>query len=85
MNVTAIPKKFILLVIRFYQKTLSPDHGLLKAKFPYGYCRYYPSCSAYGYESIQRHGLIKGIVYTVLRISRCVPWKSSKVDLVPEK
>ncbi len=66
--------------IRLYQKTVSPDHGLFKHRFPYGYCKFTPTCSQYGYESIQKFGVLKGSVKTVWRIIRCNPWNKGGAD-----
>lgn len=64
-----------ILPIRFYQLTLSPFVGF--------HCRYQPSCSAYGIEAIERHGLAKGLVLTLRRLLRCHPWGGSGYDPVP--
>ncbi|OIO20369.1 MAG: membrane protein insertion efficiency factor YidD [Candidatus Magasanikbacteria bacterium CG_4_10_14_0_8_um_filter_32_14] len=71
----------ILFLIKFYQKTLSPDHGWFKSCFPQGYCRFYPSCSKYGHDIIEKKGLIKGIPQALWRIIRCNPWSKGGVDL----
>ncbi len=76
-----LPRKPILLLIKLYQKTISPDHGLFKSMFPNGYCPFYPTCSEYGYQSIQKHGLIIGIPKTAWRILRCNPWTKGGTDL----
>jgi len=76
-----IPKNFLLFLIRVYQHTLSPDHGPMKAKFPYGYCKYTPTCSEYGYQAIKKYGVIRGIPKTVWRIMRCNPWSKGGVDI----
>jgi len=70
-----------LLLIRLYQKTLSPDHGWFKSRFPHGYCPYYPTCSEYGYQVIKKRGLIIGSLKTVWRILRCNPWSKGGVDM----
>ena len=70
-------------LIRVYQLTLSPDHGLFKARYPHGFCRYYPSCSQYAYEALGRHGLVKGTALSLWRIMRCNPWAQPSIDLVP--
>jgi uncharacterized protein len=75
--------KVLQLVIRLYQKTLSPDHGWLRGRYPYGYCRYYPSCSQYAYDAIGRHGAAKGAGLAFWRVLRCNPWGQSRVDTVP--
>ncbi|MDP4290288.1 MAG: membrane protein insertion efficiency factor YidD [Bacteroidota bacterium] len=67
--------EFLILVIRFYQYTISP---LLPPS-----CRYTPSCSAYGVEAIRKYGPFKGGWLTIKRISRCNPWGGSGYDPVP--
>jgi len=70
-------KKILLLLITFYRKCISP----LKPPT----CRFYPTCSAYGLEAIQRFGAIKGSYLTIKRILKCHPFHPGGVDLVPEK
>jgi putative membrane protein insertion efficiency factor len=70
----------IVLFIKFYQKTLSFDHGLMKIFRPYGSCRYCPSCSEYGIDALQKYGLIKGGLKTVWRVLRCNPWSKGGHD-----
>ncbi len=70
-----------LALIKIYQKTISPDHGLFKSYFPHGYCRFYPTCSEYGHQSIKKYGLLKGLPKTIWRILRCNPWNKGGVDL----
>lgn len=79
-----IGKIIVLWSIRIYQRTLSMDHGWMKRFYPDGYCRFYPTCSEYGYQSIDRHGLIKGGMLTVWRILRCNPIAKGGIDEVPE-
>ena len=69
-------------MIRLYQRTLSLDHGPMKEMFPGGYCRYHPTCSEYGYQSIEKFGLVKGGVKTVWRILRCNPFSKGGNDPV---
>ncbi len=86
MNKTIlIPRQIALVLIRIYQKTLSPDHGLFRARYPHGFCRYYPSCSQYGYDAISRYGLIRGGLMTSWRILRCNPWTKPSIDQVPTR
>ncbi|MEK7623331.1 MAG: membrane protein insertion efficiency factor YidD [Patescibacteria group bacterium] len=71
----------ILWLIRFYQKTLSPDHGpLFRWLYPRGYCRFTPSCSEYGYQAIKKYGLLLGISKALWRVCRCNPWNKGGVD-----
>jgi uncharacterized protein len=70
--------KYVLMaLIRVYQMTVSPLLGPV--------CRFYPSCSHYGYEAIARHGAIYGTYLTLRRLLRCHPWNPGGVDLVPRE
>ncbi|MDO8506993.1 MAG: membrane protein insertion efficiency factor YidD [bacterium] len=75
-------RKPALFLIRLYQKTLSPDHGPLKAKFPYGYCRFQPTCSEYTYQAVEKYGIIKGGAMGTWRILRCNPFNKGGDDPV---
>lgn len=76
------PRYPILWAIRLYQKTLSPDHGFLWARlYPHGYCRYYPTCSEYAYQTIKKHGLALGLPRALWRILRCNPWSCGGTDM----
>lgn len=78
-------KKIALILIKFYQKTFSFDHGPLKRLYPFGYCRFKPTCSEYTYEAIKTFGVIKGSLLGGWRILRCNPWNKGGDDPVPEK
>lgn len=80
----SFPTYVALTTIRFYQKTLSFDHGIFRHLFPNGYCRFYPTCSDYGYIAIERHGLIKGSLLILRRILRCNPFSRGGHDPVPK-
>jgi len=75
-------KRLLILLISIYQKTLSPDTGLLSALFPYKVCRYHPTCSEYTKQSIQKYGVIKGSVKGSYRVLRCNPWSKGGYDPV---
>ena len=76
-------KKLILKIIKVYQKTISPDHSMYgKSKHPYGFCRFYPSCSQYSYDAIKKFGIIKGIFLAIKRIIRCNPFNPGGYDPV---
>ncbi|MEU3463418.1 membrane protein insertion efficiency factor YidD [Streptomyces sp. NPDC006733] len=67
----------LLALIKVYQWTISPLLGPV--------CRYYPSCSHYGYKAIDVHGAVKGSALTAWRILRCNPWSPGGVDHVPPR
>lgn len=68
-------KYIALLLIRLYQKTIS------RALPPS--CRFTPSCSVYGYQAIEKYGLIKGGWMAIKRIGRCHPFNPGGYDPVP--
>ena len=80
--INKIIRKIILKSIRFYQITLSPDKGLLKVFFPYGYCKFSPHCSEYTYQAIEKLGIIKGLRKGLGRIIRCNPFSKGGFDSV---
>ena len=66
----------ILAFIRLYQMTIS--RGL-----PEGTCRFYPSCSHYGYQAIYKYGALKGSFMAAWRVLRCNPFNDGGHDPVP--
>jgi putative membrane protein insertion efficiency factor len=74
------PKELAKALIRLYQKTISPDHGWWKSAFPYGYCKFQPTCSQYTYEAIDKYGFLIGTMKGFWRILRCNPWSRGGVD-----
>ena len=70
-------KKIFIGLIRGYQKFISP-------LFPPS-CRYYPTCSNYSVQAIQKHGAIKGSLMGIARILRCDPFVKGGYDPVPEQ
>ncbi|MBE53515.1 MAG: membrane protein insertion efficiency factor YidD [Pelagibacterales bacterium] len=69
-------KYCIKILIRSYQYTISPVLGPK--------CRYLPTCSNYALEAIYKHGVLKGGLLTLKRISSCHPWGKSGHDPVPD-
>ena len=68
--------KFIIIkIILFYRKYLSP---LKSTK-----CPYYPTCSQYGLEAVQKYGAVRGGMLAAWRILRCNPFSSGGYDPVP--
>lgn len=59
--------------IHIYQKTLSPDHGLLRAIFPYGVCRFSPTCSEFAIKQITIDRWW-GVARTIRRVCSCHPF-----------
>lgn len=76
------PRYSVMKIIKIYQHTISFDHGILRGMYPNGYCKFYPSCSQYGYEAVERYGVIGGGIKTLWRVVRCNPWNSGGVDVV---
>jgi uncharacterized protein len=79
------PRLPFLLMIRLYQKTISPDHGIFSSAIPFGVCKFHPTCSEYGYGAIKRHGIFKGALLSAWRILRCNPFSDGGHDPVPNK
>jgi len=69
-------KKILLKLIHFYQ--ILPLRSHIK-------CKFYPTCSNYAKEAIEKHGSIKGMLLTIKRILRCNPFSKGGIDLVPSK
>lgn len=70
-------KYIFVKLIRFYQLAISP-------LFPAS-CRFYPTCSNYSIEAINKHGAIKGIFLGIKRILKCHPFHKGGYDPVPER
>jgi len=75
-NVNSLISSILLFIISFYKKWISPLFGPR--------CRFIPSCSAYGYEAIARHGPWKGGWLTFKRLCRCHPFTPCGCDPVPD-
>lgn len=65
----------LIFFVRAYQVGLSP---MLPAS-----CRYYPSCSAYAIQALEKHGAGRGGWLAVRRIARCHPFRAGGFDPVP--
>ncbi len=75
LTVRRVPRVALMLAVRGYQLLLSPIFG--------GSCRYYPSCSAYALEALDRHGARRGGWLALRRIARCHPFRPGGFDPVP--
>jgi uncharacterized protein len=69
-------KRLLLAVIRLYQRTLA-------RALPPDTCRFYPTCSHYGYEAIEKYGVVKGGWLAIRRVARCHPLNPGGYDPVP--
>lgn len=76
------PRIILVKIIKIYQKTLSFDHGPMKRLYPFGYCRFYPTCSEYSILAINKYGVIKGGIMSAWRLLRCNPWSKGGIDKV---
>ena len=70
-----ILKKILIALIKFYRKYISP---MKTTK-----CPYYPTCSTYGLEAVEKYGAVKGGALALWRIIRCNPFSKGGYDPVP--
>ena len=68
-------RRLILALIRGYQLTLSPWLG--------SQCRFFPTCSEYARQAVERYGVLKGLRLAMVRVSKCHPWHPGGADPVP--
>jgi putative membrane protein insertion efficiency factor len=72
-----LPARLVVALLRVWQYLVSPTYGPT--------CRFYPSCSAYALEAVDRHGLVRGGWLALRRLGRCHPWNPGGVDPVPTR
>ena len=65
-------KKILIKIIVFYQKNISPWQGPR--------CKYYPTCSEYTKQAIQKYGVLKGCILGIRRIFKCNPFSKGGYD-----
>ncbi len=70
-------KSLVLLILRGYKRVISPLLGTR--------CRFYPSCSSYAMQAVERFGVLRGGWLAARRIARCHPLNPGGVDPVPER
>ena len=70
------PRLLVLSLIRLYQMTLSRSVAV-------NTCRFYPTCSHYGYQAVYKYGAIKGSLMAGWRVLRCNPFTTGGYDPVP--
>ena len=68
-------RALIVFLLRAYKRVVSP---LLPPA-----CRFYPTCSEYTMEAVSRHGVLKGLLLGLKRLSRCHPFHAGGLDPVP--
>lgn len=69
-------KRVVIAMILFYQKAISPYKGGPT-------CRFYPTCSQYALQAIEKYGIIKGIFLGTKRILKCHPFHPGGYDPLP--
>lgn len=75
LKITNLPRMPLLALIRLYQLTLS-------RALPSNTCRFYPSCSHYGYQAIYKYGAFRGSLMAIWRVLRCNPFNPGGFDPV---
>jgi len=68
-----LPRLGILALIRLYQRTIART-------LPPDTCRFYPSCSHYGYQAVYKYGVVKGGLKAIWRVLRCNPFNPGGFD-----
>lgn len=71
-EIILLPKKILIFLIKLYQKYISPLLG--------SNCRYYPTCSEYTKQAVDKYGIIKGSMLGIIRIIKCNPFSKGGVD-----
>jgi putative membrane protein insertion efficiency factor len=67
-------KTLLIKLINFYQRNIST--------FSKPRCVFYPTCSEYTKQAIEKYGAIKGVYLGCLRVLHCYPWQKSQIDLL---
>ncbi len=75
ISLVNLPRWLLLAIIRLYQQTVSRT-------LPSNTCRFYPSCSHYGYQAIYKYGALKGGLMAAWRVLRCNPFNPGGNDPV---
>lgn len=68
-------KTFLVALVKAYRYLVSPMLGVN--------CRYFPSCSEFAIEALEKHGVTKGVWLAARRVLRCHPWHAGGHDPVP--
>lgn len=78
-----LPARALVLLIRLYQRTLSPALPVLT--LGRCGCRFHPTCSHYAAAAIRTHGAVRGSALAVLRLAKCTPLHPGGFDPVPPR
>ena len=73
-KIIKLPRKLVISLIKFYQLCISPRIG--------SHCKYYPTCSEYTKQAVDKYGIIKGSLLGIIRILKCNPFSKGGVDLL---
>lgn len=73
-KIILLPRRGLIRLIRFYQVAISPRIG--------SHCKYYPTCSEYTKQAVDKYGIIKGSLLGIIRILKCNPFSKGGVDLL---
>lgn len=73
-DILLIPRKILVAIIELYQKYISPLMGK--------HCKYYPTCSEYTRQAVDKYGIIRGSLLGIIRILKCNPFSKGGVDLL---
>ena len=76
-HLSRAPRLVFVLPIKLYQKLVSPLTG--------SRCKYYPSCSEYAVQAINKFGILRGLVLAGWRLLRCNPWSHGGFDPVEDQ
>jgi uncharacterized protein len=73
ITILTLPRWVLLVFIRIYQKAIAPA-------IPVDTCRFYPTCSHYGYRAIYKYGALRGGIMAIWRVLRCNPFNPGGLD-----
>ena len=76
-------KKTTVKLLKMYQKILSPDTGFPnKLDLTRNTCRFFPTCSEYTIQAVEKYGVLKGLCKGFRRVLRCHPWQKGHIDIL---
>ena len=82
IRINRIFGRWLAAVVRVYQVTISPDHGVARGWHAGGCCRFEPTCSEYTRQALIKYGLARGVWMGAKRVIRCNPWSKGGYDPV---